>query len=108
LASYYGTLLHGEETASGEVFDKRDLVAAHPSYPFDTIVRVTNLENSRSVEVRITDRGPAKRHQSDGVIIDVSPRAAKELRFVKKGRARVRVDVLEWGPRSVSDPSRTE
>jgi len=99
LASYYGTRLHGEETASGEILDSRELVAAHPTYPFDTIVRVTNLENGRSVEVRIIDRGPARPHRADGVIIDLSTGAAKQLRFLRDGRTEVRVEVLRWGQR---------
>ncbi len=99
LASWYGTGLQGEETASGEIFDRRELVAAHPTYPFGTIVRVTNLEKGRSVELRIVDRGPARKHQLDGVIIDLSTRAARQLGFLHEGRTRVRVDVLEWGQR---------
>jgi len=97
LASFYGTRLHGEETASGEILNSREWVAAHPTYPFDTIVRVTNLENGRSVEVRIIDRGPARVHRADGVIIDLSVGAAKQLQFVKDGRTEVRLEVLRWG-----------
>lgn len=97
LASFYGTRLQGQETASGEKFDRRELVAAHPTYPFGTIVRVTNLENGRSVELRIIDRGPARKHQAEGVIIDLSTRAARTLGFLHDGLAQVRVDVLEWG-----------
>jgi len=99
LASFYGTRLQGEETASGEVLDRRELIAAHPTYPFGTIVRVTNLENGRSVQVRVIDRGPARKHQADGVIIDLSTRAARDLGFLRAGRASVRVEVLEWGQR---------
>lgn len=71
------------------------MVAAHPRYPFGTLVRVTNLANGRSVEVRIVDRGPARQPQAEGVIIDLSRRAAETLGFVQQGRTRVRLEVLE-------------
>lgn len=90
LASYYGREYHGQRTASGEVYDRNRLTAAHPRLPFGTHVRVTNLGNGRSVIVTITDRGPFTRHR----IIDVSYRAARELDFVRDGTARVRVDAL--------------
>jgi len=99
LASFYGTRLHGEETASGEILDRRELVAAHPTFPFDTVVRVTNLENGRSVEVRIIDRGPARAPRADGVVIDLSTGAAKKLGFLRDGRVKVRLEVLRWGPK---------
>jgi rare lipoprotein A len=97
LASYYGPGFHGKTTASGAPFDMNAMVAAHPSYPFGTEVRVTNLGNGRSVRVTILDRGPARRHQADGVIIDVSRGAAERLGFVRDGRVRVRVEVLVFG-----------
>jgi len=97
LASYYGRDFHGKTAASGVAFDMNAMVAAHPSYPFGTIVRVTNLTNGRSVRVQIVDRGPASGPRADGVIIDVSRRAARELGFIQSGRARVRLDVLRWG-----------
>lgn len=97
IATYYGPGLHGKTTASGARFDMNAMVAAHPSYPFGTVVRVTNLENDRSVRVRILDRGPAARIQAVGVIIDVSRGAAERLGFIREGRARVRVEVLEFG-----------
>lgn len=97
LASFYGKGDHGDETASGTTFDMHTLVAAHPTYPFGTRVRVTNLENDRQVTVRIVDRGPADDVQREGVIIDISRRAARDLGFLKDGRVRVRVEVLEWG-----------
>jgi rare lipoprotein A len=75
------------------------MVAAHPSYPFGTVLRVTNLENGRQVSVRILDRGPTRRLQADGVIIDLSRRAAEVLGFIQRGRTRVRLEVLEWGDR---------
>ena len=97
LASYYGPGFEGKATASGAPFDMNAMVAAHPSYPFGTVVRVTNLGNGRSVSVRILDRGPAAAHQADGVIIDLSRGAAERLGFIRAGRARVRVEVLEMG-----------
>ncbi len=74
------------------------MTAAHPSYPFGTIVRVTNLKNGRSVVVRINDRGPyGKAKKAARKIIDVSRAAAEALRFVGDGRILARVEVLEWG-----------
>jgi rare lipoprotein A len=99
LASYYGEAFHGKTTASGRPFDMNAMVAAHPSYPFGTVLRVTNLENGRQVSVRILDRGPTRRLQADGVIIDLSRRAAEVLGFIQRGRTRVRLEVLEWGDR---------
>jgi rare lipoprotein A len=97
LASYYGPGFHGKVTASGRRFDMNQLVAAHPRYPFGTEVRVTNLRNGRSVRVRVIDRGPAIGPRQDGVIVDLSRRAAQALDFVQDGRARVRLEVLRWG-----------
>ena len=74
-----------------------EMVAAHPRYAFGTLLRVTNLTNGQSVNVRVQDRGPAQRAQSAGVIIDVSRGAAEALGFVRQGRVRVRLEVLEWG-----------
>jgi rare lipoprotein A len=99
LASYYGEEFHGKITASGKPFDMNALVAAHPSYPFGTLLRVTNLANGRSVQVRILDRGPARRIQAEGVIVDLSRRAAERLGYVRQGRTRVRLEVLEWADR---------
>lgn len=97
LASYYGPGFDGKTTASGVPFDMNAMVAAHPSYPFGTVVRVTNLGNGRSVSVRIVDRGPAAAPQADGVIIDLSRGAAERLGFIREGRARVRIEVLGQG-----------
>jgi rare lipoprotein A len=94
-ASYYGAAFHGKITASGRPFDMNAMVAAHPSYPFGTLLRVTNLSNGRTVQVRVQDRGPARRPQAEGVIIDLSQRAAELLGFIGQGRARVRLEVLK-------------
>ncbi len=93
-ASYYGPGFHGRRTASGEIFDMHQPVAAHRTLPLGTVARVTNLSNGRSVVVRITDRGPYIK----GRILDVSKGAARSLAFVRDGLARVRVEVLavEW------------
>jgi rare lipoprotein A len=96
MASFYGSGLHGKKTASGKKFDKTAMVAAHPTLPLGTRVRVTNLGNGRSEELRIIDRGPTRKSQRRGVIIDVSEHAANKLGFRKKGKARVKVEVLEW------------
>jgi rare lipoprotein A len=97
LASYYGREFDGKPTASGTPFDMHAMVAAHPSYPFGTVVRVTNLSNGRSVRVRILDRGPAAHVRTAGVIIDLSYGAARALGFLREGRTRVRLEVLRWG-----------
>lgn len=94
LASFYGPGFHGEETANGEIFNQRAMTAAHRTLPLGTVVRVTNLENGRSVVVRINDRGPYGRNYRRGTIIDVSKGAAERLRFIRKGLVRVKVEVL--------------
>jgi rare lipoprotein A len=91
LATFYGDEAQGGPTASGERFDKRKLTAAHRSLPLGTRVRVTNVHNGRSVEVRINDRGPyggAKR------IIDLSEAAARQLGMIDAGVVPVTVEVL--------------
>lgn len=94
-ATYYANLLDGRRTASGTIFDNDDLVAAHPHYPFGTLVRVTNLRNGRSVTVTVVDRGPVRRARASGVIIDLSRAAAEELDFIEAGRTRVRLEIRE-------------
>lgn len=86
-ASWYGPGFHGEETASGETFDTNKMTAAHPSLPLGTKVKVTNLEENKTVEVRINDRGP----YVDGRVIDLSRAAAKKLDIVKDGTAKVKI-----------------
>lgn len=93
LASFYARHFEGEPTASGELYDGDRLTAAHRTLPFGTRVRVTNLENDRSVSVVINDRGPFVR----GRVIDLSRRAARELDFIGRGLTRVRVEVLPRG-----------
>jgi len=90
VASWYGNPYHGRRTASGEIFDMASATAAHRTLPFGTQVKVTNLENGRSIVLRINDRGPFVRHR----IIDVSKGAAEALGFVQQGTARVRVQLV--------------
>jgi rare lipoprotein A len=86
-ASYYAHKYHGRTTASGERFDMNAMTAAHKTLPFGTKVKVTNLDNGRSVIVRITDRGPFVK----GRVIDLSLAAAKKLDMVRAGVAEVEV-----------------
>ncbi len=103
-ASWYGyeTLVKkgGHMTANGEVFDPEELTAAHKLLPLPTYVRVTNLENGRSIVVRVNDRGPfpsASNPRSGDRIIDLSVGAAKKLGFYSTGTARVRVETVQVG-----------
>ena len=93
LASWYGEQFHGRPTASGELFDSSDMTMAHPTLPFGTRVRVTNLRNGRSVEVRVNDRGPFVGSR----IADLSHAAAVTLGMMRRGIARVRIEVLGAG-----------
>lgn len=90
MASWYGPGFHGRQSASGERFNQNALTAAHRNLPFGTKVRVTNLNNGRSVVVRINDRGP----YAGGRIIDLSAAAAKMLGMIQSGVAPVEVQVL--------------
>lgn len=96
-ATYYSKVFHGRKTAYGKIYIPHHLVAAHPSYPYGSLVRVTNLTNNRQVEVRIIDRGPSRAQRKKGTIIDLSRAAAEQLRMVRKGRVQVRLEVLQWG-----------
>jgi rare lipoprotein A len=97
LASFYGPGLEGKKTFGGEKFDSDEMVAAHPTYPLGTIVRVTNLSTQDTVRVRIADRGPTSHNRKEGIIIDLSRGAAVKLKMIDAGRQKVQVDVLEWG-----------
>jgi len=88
--SWYGAQFHDRQTANGERFDMGAMTMAHPTLPFGTRVRVTNLRNGRSVVVRVNDRGPFVGHR----IADVSRGAAAELGMVSRGVARVRIEAL--------------
>ncbi|MDP2173765.1 MAG: septal ring lytic transglycosylase RlpA family protein [Candidatus Cloacimonadaceae bacterium] len=91
VASYYYGKFHGRKTASGERFDQYALTCAHKSLPFQTILKITNLKNGKTVVVRVTDRGPFIR----GRDIDLSYAAAKEIGMLKTGVQRVDVQILE-------------
>jgi rare lipoprotein A len=88
---------HGRTAANGERFDERQLVAAHRTLPFGSLVRVTNVRNGRSVTVRIVDRGPYGQNYREGAIIDLSRAAADRLRMIRDGQISARLQVLELG-----------
>ena len=90
-AGYYADSLHGRKTSSGEKYDKNQLTCAHKSLPFGTKIRVTRLDNHRSVICRVNDRGP----YTEGYIVDVSRKAAEELDLIKVSNARVKIEVVE-------------
>ena len=94
IASWYGPKFQGRRTANGEIFDMNLLTAAHPTLPMPVMVQVTNLENGRSMKLRVNDRGPFKKNRE----IDLSRRAAEILGFKNKGTARVRVKYLHRAP----------
>jgi rare lipoprotein A len=99
VASWYGPDFHGRLTANGEIFDMHGISAAHPTLPIPSYVRVTNLDNGRSMIVRVNDRGPYAR----GRIIDVSIGTAKALGFYGDGLAHVRVEYVGRAPIEGSD-----
>jgi rare lipoprotein A len=103
VASWYGEEFQGNTTASGEVYDLNGLTAAHPTLPFGTTVRVTNLNNSKMILLRINDRGPYIGRR----VIDVSWAAAKRLGFVYAGITQVRIEVVSY-PKSSLSPSMTK
>ncbi len=90
IASWYGEDFHGKKTSSGEIYDMYDMTAAHKILPFGTYVRVKNLTNGRSVDVRINDRGPFVGDR----IIDLSYKAAKKIKMIEPGTAPVKITVL--------------
>jgi rare lipoprotein A len=90
VASWYGHPYHGRRAANGEVYDMEKLTAAHRTLAFDTWVRVENLSNRKTVEVRITDRGPFV----GGRIIDLSHAAGRQIELIGPGTARVRLEVV--------------
>jgi rare lipoprotein A len=103
IASWYGPNFQGNRTANGETFDQYKMTAAHRTLPLPSMVRVTNLENGRSVVLRVNDRGPFKNSR----IIDVSMRAADLLGFRKTGTAKVSVDILETESRQLAALAQT-
>jgi rare lipoprotein A len=93
ISSYYAEKFHGKLTANGEVYDMYGISAAHQTLPLNTIIRVTNLENRKSIILRINDRGPFVKNR----ILDCSYGAALKLGFVKKGTTKVKIEVIELG-----------
>ena len=93
IASWYGSVLNGHRTASGERFDMFALTACHPTLPFGTLVKVTNLRNKKSVVVKINDRGILFKER----VIDVSYAAAQELDITRLGLAPVALEVISMG-----------
>jgi rare lipoprotein A len=107
-ATFYAKRFHGSLTASGVKFDNRKAVAAHRSYPFGTVVRVTNLENGKAVRVVIVDRGPYGKNHREGAIIDLSRATATQLGAIRAGQVRVKVEVLAWGDGNLRDQARKQ
>jgi rare lipoprotein A len=93
ISSFYGPKFHGKLTANGEVFDMYGVTAAHKEFPFNTVARVTNENNGKSLILRINDRGPYVGNR----ILDCSFGAAKKLGFVGDGTAPVKIEIMEWG-----------
>lgn len=105
VSSWYGggdDDFHGKKTANGEIYNTRDLTAAHKTLPMPSFVKVTNLENGRRVILRINDRGPYMK----GRIIDVSQKAAELLGFADKGTAKVRVQILGKESKAIADAAK--
>lgn len=98
IASWYGPGFHGKLTANGEIYDQNAMTAAHRTLQMPSLVEVTNLENGRSVRVRVNDRGP----YAHGRIIDLSKRAADLLGFANQGTAKVRVRIIEMESRQLA------
>ena len=93
IASYYGKKFHMKLTANGETFNMYKVSAAHKTYPLGTKVKVTNLENGKSIKLFINDRGPFAK----GRILDLSYKAARKLDFVNQGTVKVRIDLIRLG-----------
>tara|TARA_Y100000817_G_scaffold77108_1_gene59357 strand:- start:555 stop:1010 length:456 start_codon:yes stop_codon:yes gene_type:complete len=93
VASWYGPNFHGKLTANGEVYDQYGVTAAHKELPLNTIARVTNLDNDKSIILRINDRGPYAKNR----ILDCSYGAAKKLDFLNQGTANVKIEIIEFG-----------
>ena len=102
VASWYGPGFHGKMTANGEIFNKHELTAAHKTLQLPSIVRVTNMDNGRSIIVRVNDRGPFAHDR----VIDLSEKAATMLGFKNRGTANVKIDVLGAESRQVANAAR--
>jgi rare lipoprotein A len=102
-ASFYADKFEGSPTASGEKYKHNKLTAAHKTLPFGTKIRVTNVENNKTVEVVINDRGP----YVEGRVIDLSKSAAEQLGFINRGITEVQIEVIDAGDGKVSQPIRS-
>ncbi|TMA20506.1 MAG: septal ring lytic transglycosylase RlpA family protein [Deltaproteobacteria bacterium] len=91
VASYYGNEFEGRRTASGVLYNSRFMTCAHRTLPFGTVIRVTDVETSKSVVVKVTDRGP----YAKGRVVDLSLAAARKLGIVDRGLARVTVEIVQ-------------
>lgn len=100
IASWYGRVLDGHYTASGERFNMQSMTAAHKTLPFGTLLRVINLRTHKSVVVRVNDRGIL----SEDRVIDLSYGAAEELGIIKTGVAPVKLEILALGPSQIQEP----
>jgi len=101
VASWYGPGFYGKKTANGEIFTGQDLTAAHGTLPLPSIIRVVNLENRKSIVVRVNDRGPFRGGMKR--ILDLSEYAAEILGFKKKGTARIRIKFLSKATRALHE-----
>jgi rare lipoprotein A len=98
-ASYYASKFDGRPTANGETFSNKELTAAHPSLAFNTLVKVTNISNGKSVVVRINDRGPHIKAR----VLDMSKAAAREIDMVETGIATVQLEILDSAEQPVRE-----
>jgi rare lipoprotein A len=103
IASWYGPQFHGKRTANGEIYNMYELTAAHRTLQMPSLVRVTNLENGKSIIVRINDRGPFSR----GRVIDVSKKSAELLGFKNQGTAKVRLQLLSDESRRIAEAAKS-
>lgn len=93
IASYYTDEFNGRKTANGEIYNMNELTAAHPTYPFETKLKITNLQNGKTVIVRINDRMPQHKTR----VIDLSLEAAKQLDMINAGIQAIKIEVISWG-----------
>lgn len=101
-ASYYSNRLHGRKTSSGELYNMHKFTCAHKTYPFGTVLKVTNLKNNAFIHVTVNDRGPYAKSR----IVDLSMAAAKELNMVQSGVARVKVEIMSMPERKTKKKTR--
>ena len=92
IASWYGPNFHNKKTANGEIYNQNAYTVAHKILPLGSIIKITNLENSKKIYARVNDRGPYKKER----IVDVSKRIATELGFINNGTARVKLDIVSY------------